>query len=139
MANFFLIAALAPPWIMAAVMAWTGWLRRRTGAPRWACKVGLALGGGSVLTIAVSLVAAFDAAVHSQHRHGVAVDGTHPDPRWVAAYRESIAEPLQWSALGVLALLGCFAWLLACTWRWHWKESPQECGPTNPYRSKSRV
>jgi hypothetical protein len=114
---------LVPVWI------WARWLRRRTGAPRfasWTAYALIGLGALFALVGAASLVLAYSAPPAPGY------PWTEPAGK-ARVLAEGISASLNCGAIEVLIALLATAWLLFCTYRWHWRVRRPTVGDP-PYR-----
>jgi hypothetical protein len=136
--EFFVFAVLLSVWTAMAVLRWTGWLRRRTGTPPWARAVAFFLAAFGVLALTAGMCTAI-----------AAPDGGQPCTRWFEAQHpsdcavqrvkardrsETISNGLSVGGVGLLILVSGVAWLLGCTWRWHWAARSPAFEGSGPYR-----
>jgi hypothetical protein len=112
--EFLVFAVLLPVWTSTTVLRWTSWLRRRTATPPWARGIALGLGALWVLVLMTGLCTALVATARTRVN--------------------DIADGMNISAMALIVLVADAAWLLACTWRWHWSSRPPTVARDGPYR-----
>jgi hypothetical protein len=117
--------ALAPAGLLAALVAWVRWLRRRTGAPRFVAFVAYAM-------MVLAVVFAVSSAV------SILVTMRLDDCKWATdrarMLANGIAEAIYGGALVLTIELVAALWLVFATWRWHWSLRPPVVEGTPPYR-----
>jgi hypothetical protein len=136
--EFLVFAVLLPVWTAMAVLKWTGWLRRRTATPPWARAIAFFVGALGVLALMAGMCTAVAAP------EGRQVCNAHEAEHFPSecafrrvkteTRRETISNGLSLGGIGVLVLVFGVAWLLGCTWRWHWALRPPRVEGLGPYR-----
>jgi hypothetical protein len=111
----FALVVVSPFAIRSGLGAWIRWLRNRTAMPSWARLVSQWLAWTAAGALAVGILSATSYELF---------------PSRIVVLRVAEATIFAGFALEFLAV----AWLLGCTWRWHWAARPAIPAGMPPYR-----
>jgi hypothetical protein len=109
---------------LAALIAWTRWLRRRTATPPWARAIAISFVAIGSLGVVVTIVLAVQS-------FGAATADSTSEADAARMLAEGLSESMNCGALASLVAVAGAVWLVVCTWRWHWSAKPPviERGP----------